>query len=55
MISDKGIRRLHTTGLAQFQRRAKDCATPGAPFIFIHVFPADWKNMNENKLISYPR
>jgi hypothetical protein len=32
-ISGKGIRRFHTTGLAQFQRRAKDCAKPGAPFI----------------------
>src|ERR1035441_8147232 len=53
MISGKGIRRFHTTGLAQFQRRAKDCATPGAPFIFIQVFPVCWKNLNENKLISY--
>jgi hypothetical protein len=33
MISGKGIWRFHTTGLAHFQRRAKDCATPGAPFI----------------------
>jgi hypothetical protein len=32
MISGKGIWRFHTTGLAHFQRRAKDCATPGAPF-----------------------
>jgi hypothetical protein len=26
MMSGKGIRRLHTAGLAQFQRRAKDVA-----------------------------
>ena len=52
MLSGKGVRRFHTTGLAQLHRRAKGCATAGAPFIFIHVFPVCWKNMNENKLIS---
>jgi hypothetical protein len=24
-------------------------------FIFIHVFPADWKNLNENKWRSWRR
>jgi hypothetical protein len=44
MISGKGIRRFHTTGLAQFQRRAMGCATPGAPFIVIHSFQSAGKN-----------
>jgi len=33
MVGGKGIRRSHTAGLAQFQSRAKDCATSGAPFV----------------------
>jgi hypothetical protein len=43
MIGGKGIRRFHPAGLAQFQRRAKDCATPGAPFILIHFFQSAGK------------
>jgi hypothetical protein len=38
MIGGKGIRRFHPAGLAQFRRRAKHCATPGAPFITLPFF-----------------
>ena len=44
MIGGKGIRRFHPAGLVQFQPRAKDCATPGAPFILIHFFQSARKN-----------
>jgi hypothetical protein len=44
MISGKGIRRFQTAGLTQFQRRAKGCATSGAPFIVIHFFQSAGKN-----------
>jgi hypothetical protein len=32
-MGGKGIRRFHPAGLAQFQQRAKHCATSGAPFV----------------------
>src|ERR1039458_8742651 len=32
-IGGKGIRRFHPADLAQFQQRAKHCATSGAPFV----------------------